>query len=119
MPLDHFVEMERRLLIANNLNPRVRAVIMNVVTAHLDRLQQTRLGQSPLTSGSVSQLPTQISAHVRSQFMSEGGAQASLGKVAGLMTVVADGSVLFTTRDWGVAGTISTMAGALVAVVSD
>ena len=42
------------------------------------------------------------------------GLRVSRERLVGTATIVSDLSVMFTTRDWSVAGTLSTMAGALI-----
>lgn len=44
--------------------------------------------------------------------------EMSATRIAAALTVVSNSSVLFTTRDWSVAGTLSTMAGALAAAAA-
>ena len=42
-------------------------------------------------------------------------AEMPTSRVAGIASIVANMSVLFSTRDWSVAGTLSTIAGAGIA----
>jgi len=50
---------------------------------------------------------------------SPGSLAFSVQRASGLITVIADCMVLFFTRDWGVAGTLSTMAGSSILAISD
>ena len=45
--------------------------------------------------------------------------QISSGRLIGAITILGNTSVLFTTRDWSVTGTLSTMAGAITAMVKE
>lgn len=44
-----------------------------------------------------------------------GDSTLSKSRLAAVISIVINSSVLFTTRDWSVTGTLSTMAGAMIA----
>jgi hypothetical protein len=50
------------------------------------------------------------------KIMNAGGTIIGKTALAGIMSLVANASILFTTRDWDVTGTMSGMASSLVAV---
>ena len=120
MTYAHFREMETFLLRRSGVGHRVQAIILTVVDKYRDDVEATRHGDSPLSPGSIAKLPIAIAERkIRNEWVSNlGTISISSTKAAGLMTVLSDVSVLFTTRDWGVAGTISTIAGGLAAVAS-
>lgn len=118
MDLYHFLEMERILLEANDLSPRIRALILQYVSKQLQRVQAIReLGQR-LGVDSVRDVPNLVLAEVGIQRAYGEGGCISATRVTATMTLIVDMSVMFTTRDWGVAGTLSTMAGALGAAAN-
>jgi hypothetical protein len=116
MDLHRFLELEKRLLEHSNLSPRVRTLILRLVAAQSNALETIRRGDALLRKGSATKLPKQISQELSDARRSSVGVKPmSANKIAGVMTVVIDMSALFTTRDWNVVGTMSTVAGALVA----
>lgn len=118
MPLSHFLKMERVLLENSSLSPRVRNLVMKAVNNQQAHLEDIRDCRATLPEGAVSKLPVRVIDSVRKSMASD-NSPISSHKITGLMTVVADMSVLFTTRDWGVTGTLSTMAGGLAATMTD
>lgn len=118
MPLSHFLKMERVLLENSSLSPRVRNLVMKAVNNQQAHLEDIRDCRATLPEGAVSKLPVRVIDSVRKSMASD-NSPISSHKITGLMTVIADMSVLFTTRDWGVTGTLSTMAGGLAATMTD
>ena len=117
MAYAHFREMERLLLRRSGVGSRVQAIILAVVDKYQAEVESARHGDNPLPSGSISKLPTRIANAIKKERDSNlGTISLSSTQAAGLMTVLSDVSVLFTTRDWGVAGTISTIAGGVAAI---
>lgn len=116
MDLHRFLQLERALLEHSNLSPRVRALVFRLVYAQTNALEAMRNGHAVLPKGSVTRLPERVSREVyEARESSVGVKPMSTNKIAGIMTVVIDMLALFTTRDWNVVGTLSTVAGALVA----
>ncbi len=116
MSYDHFRNMERLLLIRSNVDIRIKSIILNVIDMYEKETDLARRGELPITTGSISKIPNEISRTVIQDIDSANyGSKLSAVQIAGLMTVITDISVLFTTRDWGVAGTMSTIAGAFAA----
>lgn len=119
MSLEHFYEMERRLLSAAGVAPRVIAVVMKVVIAQSSGLQRLREGKQSLSRGVVKQAIIDPFLRLRERSAQRiGSRQVSVTRVAAALTLMSDISIMFTTRDWSVAGTLSTMAGALAATVT-
>ena len=119
MPYSHFREMERLLLKRSGVSTRVQSLILSVVDKYGSDVEASRLGAKPLPIGSISKLPTTIAESIQNDVrFNLGTFNLNGAQAAGLMTVIADVSVLFTTRDWGVAGTISTIAGGFAAAAS-
>jgi hypothetical protein len=115
MELDHFLQMGRWLLDAAGLNPRVTELASRVIRSLRPRLEQVRRGEATLDHGAIERLlaiPLQrdITKHVR---------EISSTRIVCIVTLVADLSILFTTRDWSVVGTLSSIAGALAGAVTN
>ena len=89
---------------------------MSVVDKYEPDVERARQGEMPLPKGSVSRLPNAIAESIEAGSINRLDTPSfSAHQAAGLMTVISDVSMLFTTRDWGVAGTISTVAGGFAA----
>ena len=120
MSLSHFLRMERLLLQDANVDDRVKHLILKVITQHLSKVDEMRHGERSVKDGALARIVNSLVAALkadRQERIPSGHMSAS--KIAGVMTLVADTSVMFTTRDWGVAGTLSTMAAAAVASAGD
>jgi hypothetical protein len=113
MSYEYFREMERTLLSQRGVSQRIRAIVLTVVDTYAKDVNAARKGERKLPDGAISKLPATI---IHSLSSKAGSRSLSSSKIAGLMTAVTDMSVLFTTRDWSVAGTISTIAGGFAAV---
>jgi hypothetical protein len=119
MSYEHFREMERLLLKRSGVGDRVQSIILSVVDKYRSDVEASRHGERPLLNGSISKLPAAISNSLKNDMERNlGTLKLTANRAAGLMTVLTDVSVLFTTRDWGVAGTISTIAGGFAAATS-
>ncbi len=120
MPLDHFMRMEAKLATAVGLHPRIKALILKLVEARLDYIEQVRFGERKLDSGQISGPPKQLlSTLQREGTDAVGPPPMNTSKLVGIMTIVMDLSALYTTRDWSVASFLSTIAGATPPVVLD
>ena len=115
MTTQKFLTLERALLESSDLNARVRELVLRVVTAQSAAIESIRDGEKVLPRGDLTRLPMKIAQEVDIARRTVGVQPMSTQKVAGIITIVADMSVLFTTRDWSVVGTLSPIAGALVA----
>lgn len=116
---EHFMKMERKLLGAAGLHPRVVELLLKLIDSQRGELEQLRFGQKSLELGSIKRLVITPFKRWWEQSKPLHDRQISTTRIAAAMTVVADMSVMLTTRDWGVAGTLSTMAGATAAASSD
>lgn len=125
MSFDHFIRMERRLLEHLRLAVRTRDLIMSVASS--GRENHERLGAFDFTTIYGERLDRQyegeeslfrrVRDRTRAIFSDALKREASAQQLAGLTTLIANSSVMFTTRDWGIAGTISTMCGAVPLIV--
>lgn len=115
MDFQQFMELERTLIESTGLNSRVRTLILKAIEAKEASIERIRDGEAKLPKGSLTQLPRRIAQEIHVSRM-VGVRPMSTQKMVGLMTIVSDISVFFTTRDWNVVGTMSGIGGALVAV---
>lgn len=116
MSFSYFMRMERILLAAAPLSPRVRALTLSVVKKFEADIELARRGLKPLPNGVIKAQPRVLLEGLRVSNLSVVGMPTfAATQIVGIVTLVADTSVLFTTRDWGVAGTFSTIAGAMAA----
>ena len=114
MSLDYFLRMESRLIDATGIHPRVRSLILSYVRMSFTGLSRVLSGEENIKKGQILQKPKQIRDEMKLGLLHPVGPNPlSVNKIAGVMTIVMDMSVLYTTRDWSVAGLMSTVAGAL------
>ena len=119
MGFEYFLKMERRLLSASGLHPRVIELIMRLVGNQASQVEKIRSGQRSLEHGTVKPLVADPIHRWREQRLQSRDLQVSTRSIAAAITIVADIAVLFTTRDWSATGTLSTMAAALAMVSAD
>lgn len=118
MPLDHFLRMEARLIDAAEIHPRVRSLILGYVRLSFQSLSRVLSGDEKIERGQVLRKPKEIRESLDEGLRSKIGTKPiSVQKTAAVMTIVMDMSVLYTTRDWSVAGFMSTIAGATPAAL--
>ncbi|MBS0269150.1 MAG: hypothetical protein JSS54_09245 [Proteobacteria bacterium] len=115
MTFTHFLKLEQKLLNELGVDPRVAGLVMNAA-ARNEQVFLSLLRSINGQNGPAAEAPKVFrlqdltrkflkplsDAHVR-EFPKD--------RVVGLFTMVSNTSILFTTRDWGVAGTISTLCG--------
>ena len=119
MTLVHFKRMEMKLADAAQVHPRVKALIMQVIQAREDYLDDVRAGQHRLESGKISEKPKSLVSKLKGSDAKVGTAPMSSSKLAGILTIEMDFSALYTTRDWTVTGFLSTIAGASAPAILD
>ena len=116
MDFRYFLRMESVLLAATPLSPHVCSLILQVIRKYETDIQAARRGHTPLATGIIKAQPKALLDALQSARNSGVGLPTfPAQQVIGIVTLVADSAVLFTTRDWGVAGTFSTIAGAIAA----
>lgn len=119
MDFQYFLRMEGVLLTKTPLSPRVVTLILQTISKYEKEVQEARLGEMPLPKGIVIAQPKALLDSLKKARESGVGLPTfAAHRVAGIATLVADSAVLFTTRDWGVTGTLSTMAGAIAAAAT-
>jgi hypothetical protein len=120
MDLDYFLKMERRLAASTGISPRVQYLIVAYVRLQFPYIEQVREGILLLDKGQILRKPKQIIDQIRQGLFSRVGTKpVTTTKLAATMTIVMDSAVLYTTRDWSVAGFFSTIAGAAPLAILD
>lgn len=117
MSFEHFLRMELKLFEHCGLHPRVRALLSNFVVQRRVEVENARAATSALKKRQVRQVPEQLLSTVRRDVV--GPEPIPLQKVSAVLTMVIDFSALFTTRDWDVTGTLSSVAAAYPYLHSD
>lgn len=117
MTFTHFLKMEEKLLRELGVDPRVADLVLRVAARSEAALRALLLAiNGEISDGAKSKRVLRLE-HLRRDFVGllSDAHIRELPKdtVVGLFTVIPDLSVLFTTRDWGVAGTMSTMCGGI------
>ena len=103
--------MERKFLESIRLDPQVVDYILDQIARKRTQVEKTRSGEFPLKNGFIRSVIQKV---IRSKKIIGSSEQTiSIDRISGLITVIANSSIMFSTRDWGVAGTISAMSGSL------
>lgn len=119
MSYDYFLEMEKRLFLALKFPKRVLEYLLSEVSAAKEKVELLVDGKgTPLRHGVMSGKTRDLIVRLKTEI--EEGEYAknfTTEQLAGLTIVLANGSVLFLTRDWSAAGTMSAIAGGCSQVV--
>lgn len=115
LPMDfqYFLRMERKLANSASLSPRVRELVIAFVSAREAAIEKIRSGEMKIEKGSVSGPPKEIIENLKSSEKSLGPDPIPIDRITAVLTIVLDFSTLFTTRDWSVAGFVSTISAAV------
>lgn len=131
MSFDHFLQMEHRLLKHLGLSAQTRETVLHMVSdsrdKHEELISNARDKPEPLTQFDFREISGErldrsyqpeestfkrMKERIRI-FSDTVKRETSVRRLGGLLTIVSNSSVIFTSRDWGVAGVISTMCGAV------
>lgn len=118
-PMDYrqFLRMEEKLAEHFGLDERVARLWMRFLAEVEPKVSRVRTNAGPgVSSRQIRGVFSDAAKSIRDNRRSypQNGSLQNQNRLVGMFTLIADGAVMFTTRDWGVAGTISTMAGALI-----
>lgn len=117
MSLAKFKEMERTLFEASGMHPVVVDLLIQQISLAELEIEAVRDGRFLFHKGEILEQILKLKDDLQAK--PHPLRSISAAKASGLATLIADCGVLFTSRDWGVAGTISTMAGALLLGIRD
>lgn len=119
MKFKYFVEMERRLLNWLKVHPRVAELILEYIQANEENVEDIRNGLKKIQQGHLTNLVRDLIQHqTEINIVNEFERPISQQRLISIVTLVADSSTLFTTRDWSVCGVISTMAAATICSIT-
>jgi hypothetical protein len=112
MSREHFLRMERKLFGSLGVSPRVTEMAIRYISLHLDEVDQSRRGEAALPANFLKQA---LRAVASGKEMLGGTVDRLIDReqLVGVLTVVTNVGILYTTRDWSVTGTMSTIAGGL------
>ena len=112
MSYEHFLDMERRLFRALKFPEKVKAYLIERVSAARGSVEEALESRDLANaSDSLSRRTMDLLKQLRAALRSADGTSLPTNQVAGLAIVVSNLSVLFTTRDWSAAGTMSAISG--------
>jgi hypothetical protein len=117
MDYSHFLKMEERLLNALKFPRSVIREAVQLISRLQTSVEQVLL-KSAQAKAAVEDTTHDLLIRLRETLRSRSVQELSKSQVIGLAIVVANTSVLFTTRDWSAAGTMSAISGGLVQTVS-
>lgn len=112
----YFLKMEEQLLETLDIHPRVAATVLAVVKENISEVERMIKRRRGLREGAVRELFADPYFRWNSESSVGQESLVSTRHFAAAITVLVDFSVLFTTRDWSVTGTLSTMSGAVAAM---
>lgn len=115
MSFEHFLRMERRAFAELGISPRVTELALRFVALQTKDVEGVRDGDVRLSSNflvaAIEMTKSGLAALKRLPDNLADGQQ-----LAGALTVIVNVGLLYTTRDWSVTGTLSTIAGGLGAM---
>lgn len=115
MPFEHFLAMERKLLGACELETRLIDTVIQMLESARIKSDEARSRNSPIKRGTIKK---KLLDPIRRLCRNDESCSVPRHKIVSAMTILADSSVLFTSRDWGVAGTISTISACFIDLTS-
>lgn len=113
MTFEQFLELERKLFLRLGFHPSVAELLLQLLVRQNNAVESIRNSETDLKRGSIKRVVAALIAQLRER-SGLPDLRIPTTRVAGLATFVSNMSVLFTTRDWSTAGTMSTIAGALI-----
>lgn len=112
MNYEYFVRMESHLFSELGVSVEVIKLLERFLWAHKEEVDEARKGQKPIEEGRLINALRSARPPQDAQGRSVGSLWTA-NRIAGALTVFTDMTVMFTSRDWSVAGTMSAMAGGI------
>jgi hypothetical protein len=110
MTLQHFLAMERKLVSASGLHPRVASLIVSFVESAIPTLEALRERKAQVRLGSIKNFVDRFVHDLRDHIKGREKTPMTRRKVIAISTIVMDTAALFATRDWTAAGVLSGLA---------
>lgn len=107
MPRDHFLQLEEKLFMNLDFPPEIINNLMYYITEEWHKFESFRKRDNSLFNKKNKTIILSILDKI--QVSNEPIKEPFLSKInlSSLVTLIANGSVMFTTRDWSITGTIS------------
>lgn len=115
MSFEHFLRMERRAFQDRGISPKVADLALRFISLNSEEIEGVREGRRRLSENFLQAAFLMAKSSI-SRMRLERDNMADAQQLAGLLIVVVNIGVLYTTRDWSVTGTLSTIAGGLGAM---
>lgn len=112
MEYEHFVRMEAKLFGRLGVNPDVVKLLERFLWSRAGAVDLARKGKNRIEDGLIIKALKSIRPERDAGGHVVGGVWTA-NRIAGALTLFANMTVMFTTRDWSVTGTMSTMAGSI------
>lgn len=119
MDMKYFYRMEEALFSSMGLHKMTSDFLLPIIKAQESGVEESRKGKNPVSHGTIRPLVADPSFRITERRSPRNKNRISKRQIAASIIVITNISVLFTTRDWSVTGTLSTIAGALAATVAD
>ncbi len=114
MSFDHFLDMEKKLFQSIRLDIRIVNHVLKQIRKTRNSVESARSGKSPFENGFIRRaIRNMIKNDKSKKNITPSEHRVGIDRISAVLTLIANSSVLFSTRDWGGAGTISTMSGSL------
>ena len=110
MKLDHFLGMERKLAAVSGLHPRVQKLLLTFVESRLPNIKALRDRKAKILPGEVRSCVERFISDLSDHSIGRERAPMKQSRVVAIATIVMDTAALFSTRDWTIAGVISSLA---------
>jgi hypothetical protein len=115
LPFEQFLKLENRLLRSTGINPQVAEVVVRTIKKERDRISEIRAGDAPISDGTIRSSIVRLANALEDRDSRKYNREVDVRKAIGAIALISDVSVLFTTRDWSVTGTLSAMFSATLA----
>jgi hypothetical protein len=112
MDYEHFVRMERRLWLQLGVQQEVVNLLERFLWSHTSEVEASRRGKHPIEDGRLIKALRAVRPKVDLRGNSAEGPWTT-NRIAGALTLFSNMTVMFTTRDWSVTGTMSALCGSI------
>jgi hypothetical protein len=111
MTFKRFRQMEKKLFESFNISDRTKQALLSVVDKAEGHVEAFRANAESLKRFNYKQNMIGVIQSIRSELQETNKQEISFSKASKAIFVISNLSVLYTTRDWNVAGTMSVVAG--------
>lgn len=119
MSFEYFLKMEEKLFQKFKIMDGTKKYLMKIVTSAESFVEDFRSGDESQKHIDYKELVRTLISEIEKYLKLPDNHELSNGQVACLAIIIANFSVLFTTRDWSAAGVISSVAGSSTRLLTD